>query len=177
MECGVFEVGLAPTTERNERILPYRRAAEQCATDERRAIGSRFALAFIESPLAAERSVGPTPHASSESARRPIVIQVSPGDLVAVSANEKFYYALLIERIRMFGGCWSFVFHRTSRELISAADLLTSPGVGFNAFVDFLWSKREGRIQRLQRRAETAPFRGPGFLVDAGWLPEQDPRI
>jgi hypothetical protein len=33
-------------------------AVQQCvAADERRAIGSRFALAFIDSPLAAERSV------------------------------------------------------------------------------------------------------------------------
>jgi hypothetical protein len=103
-----------------------------------------------------------TSHAHAARIHRSM-IQVAPGDLVSIAANGRFYYALLIERIRMFGGCWSFVFHRTSSRVLTAPEVL-GESQGFNAFVDYIWSKREKRIERIARKVDATAFRGPGFL-------------
>lgn len=92
------------------------------------------------------------------------VIQIRPGDLIAVSASSKFYYALILDRIRLFGGNWTFVFHRTSAEPLAVEEILAGPREGFHAFVDFIWAKREGRITRIARAVDTTAFQGPGFL-------------
>jgi hypothetical protein len=92
------------------------------------------------------------------------MIHVAPGDLVAVAARGRYYYALVIERIRMFGGSWTFAFHRTSESLLAPEELLEGPRSGFNAFVDFIWAKRERRLLRLARQVDASPFRGPGRL-------------
>jgi hypothetical protein len=95
------------------------------------------------------------------------MIQLKPKDLVAISANSKYYYALLLDHIRLFGGNWSFVFHRTSTELLEPDELLSGPKSGFHAFVDFIWAKREGRASVLRRGLSTEEFEGPGFVKQA----------
>jgi hypothetical protein len=92
------------------------------------------------------------------------MIEIAPGDLVAVVANERIHYALIVERIRMFGGCWTFAFHTTSLQLLTADEVLAGPRDDFHAFVDFVWAKREKRLTRLARKVDPTAFRGPGRL-------------
>ena len=92
------------------------------------------------------------------------MIQLKPRDLVAIRANSHYYYALLLDRIRLFGGNWTFVFHRKSPELLTPDEVLGGSRSGFHAFVDFIWAKREGRATHLCRGVSTEEFEGPGFL-------------
>lgn len=96
------------------------------------------------------------------------MIRILTGDLVSISANERFYYTLVLSPIRLFGGHWAYVFHRTSEHQLSAEDLLGGPQGGFHAFVDFIWAKRENRITRLARNLDIAAYFGPGFLKGTG---------
>jgi hypothetical protein len=92
------------------------------------------------------------------------LIHLRPGDLVAVETKDRFHYALLLERIRLFGGHWTFAFYLTSANLLSPTEVLDRTPSGFHAFVDFIWGKREGRITRLARNVGLEPFAGPGLL-------------
>jgi hypothetical protein len=92
------------------------------------------------------------------------VIQLAQGDLVAVAADERYYYALILDRVRLFGGNWVFVFHMSSDNLLDAADVLNVGRAGYHAFVDFIWAKREKRISRVARKVDTAAFAGPAYL-------------
>lgn len=91
------------------------------------------------------------------------MIQLLPADLIAVESNGRYYYALVLDRIRLFGGNWAFAFHRSSDTLLEQEAIL-SDRRGFNAFIDFIWAKRDNRITRIARGIDTAPFLGPGFL-------------
>jgi hypothetical protein len=99
------------------------------------------------------------------------VIRVQPGDLVAVAANQKYYYALILDRRRLFGGNWTYAFHHTSTEILKAEDVLGGPQAGFHAFVDFIWAKREGRLVRLARKVDPARYAGPGYLKGTNAIP------
>ena len=92
------------------------------------------------------------------------MIQLRSGDLVSLAANGRFYYALILDLIRLFGGNWTFVFHRTSAEPLAPDELLSADPTGFHAFVDFIHAKRERRITRIRRSVDCAPFLGPGRL-------------
>jgi hypothetical protein len=101
------------------------------------------------------------------------VIQIAPGDLVAVESEGRYYYALLLDRIKLFGGNWTFVFHASSNTLLTAEDLLAGPRQGYHAFVDFIWAKREKRLNRLARWVDTKPFEGPGRLKGSSAINEK----
>ncbi len=92
------------------------------------------------------------------------MIQIAPGDLVAVEAEGRYYYAFILDKVRLFGGNWAFVLHASSEKVRSATEVLSGPRTGLHAFVDFIWAKRERRLLRLARTLDTASFRGPGFL-------------
>jgi hypothetical protein len=92
------------------------------------------------------------------------MIRIASGDLFAVEANGQYYYALILDRIRLFGGNWTFVFHISSSRLMDAGEVLRRPMEGFHAFVDFIWAKRENRLTRLMRGVDTSALRGPGRL-------------
>jgi hypothetical protein len=94
------------------------------------------------------------------------MIQLRPADLIAVRSNGCYYHALVLDRIGLFGGNWSFAFHKTSIELLEA-DVILLDRRGFNAYIDFIWAKREDRITRIARKIDTTPFLGPGFLKSA----------
>jgi len=98
------------------------------------------------------------------------MIVPQPGDLVAVQAHEKYYYAIILERIRLFGGNWTFVFHRTSAIPLTSVEILAGPRAGFHAYVDFMWAKKEGRLTRIERKVDTSQFAGPGSLKSANDL-------
>lgn len=92
------------------------------------------------------------------------MIQIAPGDLVAVEAGGRYYYALILDRVRLFGGNWVFVFHASSDRVLSAAEILAGAPLGFHAFVDFIWAKRENRLTRIARKLDATAFQGPGRL-------------
>jgi hypothetical protein len=101
------------------------------------------------------------------------MIQISPGDLVAVAADGRYFYALILHRVGLFGGNWTFVFHRSSQNILDAVDLLNGPKNGYHAFVDFIWAKRDGRLSRVARKVDTGPFAGPGRLKGTHALKEK----
>jgi hypothetical protein len=92
------------------------------------------------------------------------MIQIRPGDLIAIRFQGRYYYALILDRIRLFGGNWVYVFHRRSDELLSADVFLDGRQSGFHAFVDFIHAKREDRITRLQRKVDPNLYPSPGYL-------------
>jgi hypothetical protein len=87
-----------------------------------------------------------------------IMIRISPRNLLAVKADSKFYYALVLDKIRLFGGNWAYAFHQASDELLPATELLGAKPGGFHAFIDFIWAKRENRIERVARDIDVEPY-------------------
>jgi hypothetical protein len=87
------------------------------------------------------------------------MIHAKPGNLVAVSANDRYYYALILRslmpRIR---GHWCFVFHKTSEYLLSATEILNEAPAGFYEFVDFIWAKRENRLVRVAEKVDVRSY-------------------
>jgi hypothetical protein len=93
------------------------------------------------------------------------VIQIYPDDLLRISASGRFYYAVTVGKIRLFGGQLCFVLYRTSVEPLEAAGVLKEPLEGFYEIVDFIWAKREGRVTRIAKRIDTAALnRGVSFF-------------
>lgn len=82
------------------------------------------------------------------------MIQIQPGDLLRIAANGRFYYALTLDRISMFGGQLCFVLHRVSERPLEADEILARPLVGFCEIVDFIWAKREKRIERIAKKVK-----------------------
>jgi hypothetical protein len=93
------------------------------------------------------------------------MIHAKPGNLIAVSANGKFYYALvlrsLLPRAR---GHWCFVFQRTSEHLLSAAEILNGDPAGFYQLVDFIWAKRQNRLLRIAEKIDIRRFDNDSYL-------------
>jgi hypothetical protein len=76
------------------------------------------------------------------------------GDLIAVRRDDVFVYALILSKIRLFGGNGAYVFHKTGPDRLSVAQLLETKDEGFHAFVIFYEAKKEGRIEVLQRNID-----------------------
>ncbi len=95
------------------------------------------------------------------------MIQIQPGDLIAIQYQGCYYYALILDRIRLFGGNWVYVFHRRSAEQLPADVFLDGQQPGFHAFVDFIHAKREDRITRLQSNVDLGLYPDPGYLKAA----------
>jgi hypothetical protein len=92
------------------------------------------------------------------------MIRIYPGDLIAVEAEQKVFYALILDRILYIGGNWCYAFHRVTDGLLGPEEVLEGFGDGFHAFVDFIWAKRENRITRLAKKLDCQRYRGAGFL-------------
>lgn len=81
------------------------------------------------------------------------MIHVKPGNLIAVSAEGRYYYALVLKSLMpRINGHWCFIFHKTSEDLLSAPDLLTEGASGFYELVDFIWAKRQNRLIRIAEK-------------------------
>jgi hypothetical protein len=93
------------------------------------------------------------------------MLQIRPGDLVAVKTDDGYVtFAILTKQI-LFGGQWSFVFHGGRKTPPApGADL---GAAGFNAAVDFILAKREDRIVRVSRGNDFSTLRGPELLQQA----------
>ena len=87
-----------------------------------------------------------------------IVIRPAIGDVVAIGANGKYYYALLLSRIQVFGAPLVFAFHQTSAQPLSVEQIVSPEAPGFHEFVDFIWAKRENRIFRPASKVDVKPF-------------------
>ena len=86
------------------------------------------------------------------------MIRPDVGDLIAVNATGKYYYALLLSKARLFGAPLVFAFHRTSATPLTADQVVEGNGPGFHEFVDFIWAKRENRVLRIASKVDTRPF-------------------
>jgi hypothetical protein len=104
------------------------------------------------------------------------VLQIRPGDLVAIERDGLYVLAAILTRQLLFGGHWCFLAHHARHELPKdEADERISPG--YNAFVDFIGPKREGRIVRLRRSAEFSSLYGASLLQQPPLEDEKNFRI
>ena len=92
--------------------------------------------------------------------------RIYPGDLIAVFSNGRYYYALILDKVRFFGGNWVYVLHETSLELLSPDQVLATQCSGFHALVDFIWAKREGRLLRVATKIDVEPYNSVRRLKD-----------
>jgi hypothetical protein len=84
------------------------------------------------------------------------MIQLRPGDLVeVVDRTKRFHFAILTKQM-LFGGHWCFAFYEAPPALAASG--------GFNAFVDFIVPKREGRVSRLSAANDLSNLQGPELL-------------
>jgi len=90
------------------------------------------------------------------------VIQLRPGDLVAVRKDGAYFLFAILTKQILFGGHWSFAFHG-SRSTAPAADD-RAVGHGFNAAIDFIFPKREDRLVRVSRGNDFSHLQGPELL-------------
>jgi hypothetical protein len=84
------------------------------------------------------------------------MIQQRIGDLLQIEEGGKLFYVVVLTKVVMFGGNILFAFHNDGlqREVSS----LEPGGSGFNICADLLLPKREGRVLRLHRFSDLAPF-------------------
>jgi hypothetical protein len=90
------------------------------------------------------------------------MLQIRPGDLIAVTTDGgSVQFAVLTKQI-LFGGHWCFVFY----DDVPGQPPHTSDvdRIGFNAFVDFIKPKREGRVSRISRTNDFSRLNGPELL-------------
>ena len=87
-----------------------------------------------------------------------IMIRPSIGDLLAVLAGERYYYALQLSKVRLFGAPLVFAFHRTSSVPLAAEEILAAEPSGFYEFVDFIRAKRENRLSRIASKVDVDTF-------------------
>src|SRR5712692_6164808 len=86
------------------------------------------------------------------------MIRPEVGDLIAINAAGKYYYALLLSKASLFGAPLVFAFHRTSLKPLTADEVVEGKGPGFHEFVDFISAKRENRVSRVASKVDTRPF-------------------
>ena len=84
------------------------------------------------------------------------MIQQQVGDLLEVEEDGQTFYVVVLTRVVMFGGNILFAFH-TNGEGQTAGSLGPTHS-GFNICADLLWPKKEGRVTRLPKFTDVAPF-------------------
>jgi hypothetical protein len=90
------------------------------------------------------------------------MVQIRPGDLIAVRKEDVFVLFAVLTKQILFGGHWSFVFRDPTSTATAVSHEFNRPG--FNAFVDFLVPKRESRVTRVSRGNDFSQLRGPELL-------------
>ena len=103
------------------------------------------------------------------------MLHIRAGDLVAVEKGGLYVLAAILSKQALFGGHWTFVFHGTRPDPHSAAT--TECRTGFNAAVDFLIPKRDGRIIRVSQKNNFTELNGPELLQQAPLKGEMNYRI
>lgn len=77
------------------------------------------------------------------------MIHIKPGDVIAFELNNKYYYCLILSNIIYFGGNLVYAFDFSSDRLVALSELLQEKSSGFNAIVDFIFAKKENRLQKI----------------------------
>ena len=90
------------------------------------------------------------------------MIQLRPGDLIGVRKDGAYVVFAVLTKQILFGGHWSFVYHRSRTQPPISGE--TVSGSGFNAVVDFIVPKREGRVVRISRGNNFSSLMGPELL-------------
>lgn len=90
------------------------------------------------------------------------MIQLRPGDLIAVRKEAVYILFALLTKQILFGGHWSFVYHHARRTVPIPGQKIG--GSGFNAAVDFIVPKREDRVVRVSRDNDFSSLMGPELL-------------
>ena len=103
------------------------------------------------------------------------MIQLRPGDLIAVRKEDAHVLFAILTKQILFGGHWSFVFHSSRKTLHLAQDEII--GSGFNAVVDFIVPKRENRVIRISRGNNFSSLMGPEMLQQEPLRGERNYRI
>lgn len=87
------------------------------------------------------------------------MIKIKPGDVIAFERKGRYYYAVIITKVILFGGNLVHAFHLATDKLLSQEELLLQNPTGFNSIVDFISAKRENRIMKLGTIENILPFR------------------
>lgn len=103
------------------------------------------------------------------------MIQLRAGDLIAVRKDEAHVLFAILTKQILFGGHWSFVFHRPRKTAPSDYD--RAIGAGFNAVVDFIVPKRESRVVRISRGNNFSSLMGSELLQQEPLKDEKNYRI
>jgi len=82
--------------------------------------------------------------------------------LVAVQVDHSFYLFAILSKQILFGGHWVFAFHGARKVLPPAGEKVD--GSGYNAVVDFIVAKREGRVFRVNSGNDFSHLLGPDLL-------------
>jgi len=85
------------------------------------------------------------------------MIQIRPGNLLNVRFGGRDVVFAVLTKRALFGGNWSFVFHDPPGGQLGS-------GQGFNAFVDFVSPKRDGRVSRLSAGNDFSDLGGSSLL-------------
>jgi hypothetical protein len=86
------------------------------------------------------------------------MIQTRPGDMVRVAANSRFYYAIVLSKVRLFGGQVCFIPYKSSPQPMDPQNVLKSSTDGLFEIVDFICAKRENRIERIATKLDIGPW-------------------
>lgn len=78
--------------------------------------------------------------------------RIYPGDFLRIAARDRYYYVIVLDKIRLFGGQLCYVLYHTSESPLEVADVIKEPLKGFYEIVDFIWAKREDRVTRIQTK-------------------------
>ncbi len=84
------------------------------------------------------------------------MIQQRIGDLLQIEEDGQYFYVVVLTTVVMFGGNVLFAFYNDGKK--REASSLTPESSGFNICADLLLPKREGRVTRLHRFDDLAPF-------------------
>ncbi|HEY3854958.1 MAG TPA: hypothetical protein VGO67_11235 [Verrucomicrobiae bacterium] len=102
------------------------------------------------------------------------MIRQTPGDLLEIEFEGKFYYMVVLTKITMFGGNIVFAFHGDGSRLCE--EHLTTDAPGFNACTDLLWAKRKRTVNRIRRFDDISKFWKTRFAKGTpGALPGHKP--
>ena len=77
------------------------------------------------------------------------MIRINEGDLLCIEGEKQYYYVLILDKIKLFGGQLCFVYHKTTSEPVGAVEIVKTPN-GFYEIIDFIWAKREKRITKIK---------------------------
>lgn len=93
------------------------------------------------------------------------MIQISLGDLLQISSNGRFYFAITLDKISLLGGQLCFILYHTSNQPLEADEVVKRPLEGFYEIVDFIWAKREKRVTRIAKKLDIDTLnRGAAFF-------------